>query len=128
MEPVEFMDMDGGLLLDDYYAFERMEGERMLNDRKWPGRILPGLCVALTIFLVDCKTSPIVEPATEPSILETIAPPMPPTPLIEPVNFADKDEGLWLSYNDYRSLERNIISLREYAARLEVIIDFYTEE
>jgi hypothetical protein len=128
MKPVEFADMDGGLWLDDYYAFERMRGEGMLNNRNWPGRILPGLCVALTIFLVDCKTSPVAEPATEPSILETIAPPLPPAPLIEPVEFADKDGGLWLSYNDYRSLERNIIALREYAARLEVIIEFYTEE
>jgi hypothetical protein len=47
---------------------------------------------------------------------------------MEPVEFADRDEGLWLSYNDYRALERNIIAMREYTARLEVIIEFYTEE
>jgi hypothetical protein len=35
---------------------------------------------------------------------------------------------LWLSYNDYRALERNIISLREYAARLEIVIWFYRED
>jgi hypothetical protein len=35
------------------------------------------------------------------------------------------DGGLWLSYNDYRALERNVIALREYAARLSLIIDFY---
>lgn len=47
---------------------------------------------------------------------------------MEPVHFEDRDEGLWLSYNDYRSLERNVIALREYAARLIVVIDFYEEE
>jgi hypothetical protein len=44
---------------------------------------------------------------------------------MEPAAFEDRDDGLWLSYNDYRSLERNIIALREYAARLTLIIDFY---
>jgi hypothetical protein len=43
----------------------------------------------------------------------------------EPVRFADRDGGLWLSYNDYRALERNVIALREYAAKLLVIVRFY---
>jgi hypothetical protein len=47
---------------------------------------------------------------------------------MEPVVFEDRDEGLWLSYENYRALERNIIALREYAARLEIIIGFYKEE
>jgi hypothetical protein len=47
---------------------------------------------------------------------------------MEPVRFEDRDGGLWVSYNDYRALERNVIALREYAARLEVIIEFYAEE
>jgi hypothetical protein len=63
-----------------------------------------------------------------PSILETIAPMLPPEPRMEPGEFADKSGGLWLSYNDYRALERNIIAMREYAARLEVIIEFYRTE
>jgi hypothetical protein len=47
---------------------------------------------------------------------------------METVVFADRDGGLWLSYESYRALERNIIALREYAARLEIIIDFYRED
>ncbi|WP_187426440.1 hypothetical protein [Treponema phagedenis] len=46
---------------------------------------------------------------------------------MEPVLFEDKDGGLWLSYDAYRALERNIISLKEYASRLEVIIAFWEE-
>lgn len=57
-----------------------------------------------------------------------LAPDAPPSPVMEPVEFQDRDGGLWLSYNDYRALERNIIALREYAARLEIVIGFYREE
>jgi hypothetical protein len=41
---------------------------------------------------------------------------------------ADKlptDGGLWLSYESYRALERNIIAMREYEGKLEAAIDFY---
>jgi hypothetical protein len=44
------------------------------------------------------------------------------------VEFQDRDGGLWLTYNDYRALERNVIALREYAARLETAIAFYRED
>jgi hypothetical protein len=47
---------------------------------------------------------------------------------MEPVRFEDRDGGLWLSYDDYRALERNVIALREYTGRLEIIIGFYGEE
>jgi hypothetical protein len=47
---------------------------------------------------------------------------------MEPVEFLDKAGGLWLSYDNYRALERNVIALREYAARLEIIVGFYGEE
>jgi hypothetical protein len=53
---------------------------------------------------------------------------MPAPPEMEPVSFEIKDVGLWLSYNDYRALERNIIAMREYAAKLEIIIRFYRED
>jgi hypothetical protein len=53
---------------------------------------------------------------------------MPVPPETEPVRFEDRDGGLWLSYNDYRALERNIIAMREYAGELEIIILFYREE
>jgi hypothetical protein len=55
-------------------------------------------------------------------------PPLPPLPVAEPVTFEERDGGLWLSYDAYRALERNIIAIREYAARLELIIGFYTED
>jgi hypothetical protein len=47
---------------------------------------------------------------------------------MEPVAFEDRDGGLWLSYDDYRALERNVIALQEYAERLEIIVWFYGEE
>jgi nitrous oxidase accessory protein NosD len=46
---------------------------------------------------------------------------------MEPVSFGDRDGGLWLSYENYRALERNIIAMREYARLLETVIDFYRE-
>jgi virulence-associated protein VapD len=61
-------------------------------------------------------------------VIKAIAPEAPPAPVLEPVGFQDRDGGLWLSYNGYRSLERNVIALREYAARLEIILKFYREE
>jgi hypothetical protein len=47
---------------------------------------------------------------------------------MEPAVFEDREGGLWLSYENYRALERNIIALREYTTRLEIIIDFYRED
>jgi hypothetical protein len=47
---------------------------------------------------------------------------------MEPVVFWDRDGGLWLSYDDYRALERNMIALWEYEARLEAAIKFYRED
>jgi len=41
------------------------------------------------------------------------------------VRFEDRGDGLWLSYDDYRALERNVIAMREYAARLETVVAFY---
>jgi hypothetical protein len=59
--------------------------------------------------------------------MKVLIPPMPDLPEMEAVRFEDRDGGLWLSYNDYRSLERNVIALREYARKLEIIIGFYQE-
>jgi hypothetical protein len=47
---------------------------------------------------------------------------------MEPVEFEDRAGGLWLSYDNYRALERNVIALREYATRLEILIEFFTVE
>jgi hypothetical protein len=86
------------------------------------------LLTALTVFSeAGCATW-----AAGTAELETAATALaleaPPAPVMEPVAFEDRDGGLWLSYGDYRSLERNIIALREYAAGLVLIIDFYREE
>jgi hypothetical protein len=85
------------------------------------------LLVALTIFLSSCKTAQITS-AEIAGTLAAIQPPMPTPPATEPVMFEDKNGGLWLSYNDYRALERNIIALREYAQKLETVIWFYRED
>jgi len=89
--------------------------------------LIPILLIALTIFLSSCKSTQITN-AEIAQTLAAIQPPMPTPPVMEAVQFEDKDGGLWLSYNDYRALERNIISLREYAARLEIVIWFYRED
>jgi hypothetical protein len=48
--------------------------------------------------------------------------------VLEPVTFEDRDGGLWLAYEQYQVLERNVIFLREYAEILETILDFYEKE
>jgi len=88
------------------------------------------LLIALIIYSTNsCKST---QTQTAPSEIEktlaAIAPPMPVPPEMEPVHFEDRDGGLWLSYNDYRALERNVIAMREYAGRLEVVCRFYRED
>lgn len=75
-----------------------------------------------------CATAPSAPSADIEEIKAALVPPMPVLPAMEPVAFEDRDGGLWLSYEDYRALERNVIALREYAARLEVIVGFYKGE
>jgi hypothetical protein len=89
---------------------------------------------ALTIFSVSCKTtayktSPEFAAAIQEweDAMKAIVPPVPAQPEMEPVRFEDRDGGLWLSYDDYRALERNIIAMREYARELEIVILFYRE-
>jgi hypothetical protein len=48
-------------------------------------------------------------------------------PTLESPVFVDRDGGLWLSYEDYRKLERNVIALQAYAAELEEIVIYYEE-
>ncbi len=75
-----------------------------------------------------CATVKSAPDAELEKVEAALVPPMPKAPDMEPVSFEDRDNGLWLSYDDYRALERNVIALREYAARLEVIIGFYKGE
>jgi hypothetical protein len=44
---------------------------------------------------------------------------------MERVAFEDRDGGLWLSYKDYRALERNVMAMREHAAKLSAVIEYY---
>ena len=87
------------------------------------------LCIALIGFF-SCKSAPQPIPADEAkAVIAVLAPPFPAPPVMEPVRFEDAgDGGLWLSYNDYRALERNIIAMREYIGKLEIVIWFYREE
>lgn len=93
--------------------------------------LIPILLIALTVFLSSCKTTHkeyLASIQDWAEAMNALAPPLPVAPEMEPVQFEDRDGGLWLSYNDYRALERNIIALREYSRRLEVIIWFYRGE
>ena len=85
------------------------------------------LLLALTVFLNSCKSSQITNADVQ-ATLAAIAPPVPVLPDMEPVQFEDRDGGLWLSYNDYRALERDIIALREYIRKMEIVINFYRDD
>jgi hypothetical protein len=98
----------------------------MRNERNLHRLLTAILLAALTASLSSCKSTQIT-PAEIQATLEAIAPPMPAPPEMEPVHFEDRDGGLWLSYNDYRALERNVIAMREYAERLEIVCKFYRE-
>ena len=85
------------------------------------------LFLALTLFS-GCATGRAAAAAEIEAVIKAIAPEAPAAPVLEPVEFKDRFGGLWLSYNDYRALERNVIALREYAAHLEIIVKFYRED
>ena len=83
--------------------------------------LMLALLVALTVFSAgSCATAPAKPPEAVSPILER-----PTKPELEQPVFVDKEGGLWLSYADYRALERNIIAMREYAAKLEALLDYY---
>ena len=90
--------------------------------------VMTVLLLVLTVFFqTGCRTVRGAAQADIDAVIQNIAPEKPAVPYMEPVVFEDKDGGLWLSYDAYRALERNIISLKEYASRLEVIIAFWEE-
>jgi hypothetical protein len=99
----------------------------MRNAKNLRRLLILSLLLAPTIFLSNC-TSTQAANADAGTALAALVPPTPAPPETEPVQFEDRDGGLWLSYNDYRALERNIIALREYARRLEITIWFYRDE
>jgi hypothetical protein len=98
----------------------------MKHSRTWQRHLILIWCIGLMLCSVGCKT---IHPQSLPTAkaLAVLVPPIPPEPAIEPVRFVDREGGLWLSYEQYRALERNIIALREYAQRLEIVIEFYEE-
>ena len=79
------------------------------------------MLTALTTFS-GCKST---ASANADAAIAALAPPLPAAPVMEPVRFEDREGGLWLSYNDYRALERNVIAMREYAEKLEIVVWFY---
>ena len=87
-------------------------------------------CMGLIIFFAfnvfSCKSAPKTD--SQIPLMPLFSPPVPAAPVMEPVRFEAAEGGLWLSYNDYRALERNIIAMREYSSRLEIIIKFYRGE
>ena len=99
----------------------------MRNGKNLPRLLTAVLLIGLIICSSSCKSTQIT-PAEVKAALADIAPPMPVPPEMEPVIFEDRDGGLWLSYGNYRSLERNVIAMREYAAKLEIVIRFYRGE
>jgi hypothetical protein len=98
----------------------------MRNGRNLRRLLILILLLAPTIFSTGCKSTQITPVEVE-AALAAIAPPVPVLPEAETVRFEDRDGGLWLSYSDYRALERNVIALREHIARLEIVIRFYRE-
>jgi hypothetical protein len=86
------------------------------------------LLAALTVFFESGCATRAAGTAELETAAAALAPEAPPVPVMEPVAFEDRDGGLWLSYSGYRSLERNVTALREYAEKLALIIDFYREE
>ncbi len=101
----------------------------MKKDRAFPLLLtLLLLLVQILFFQTGCTTTKAPTTADIDAVLQHIAPTKPPAPVMEQVVFEDKDGGLWLSYEAYRTLERNIIAMREYTAHLEVIIAFWEEK
>ena len=99
----------------------------MRNGKNLPGLLTAVLLAGLIISSNSCKSAQTA-PADVEKALAAIAPLMPVPPEMEAVTFEDRDGGLWLSYNDYRALERNVIAMREYAERLVIVIRFYRED
>jgi hypothetical protein len=80
---------------------------------------MPIWFIALTLcFLaVSCESIPKSSSVTKL--------PCPAKPAELPVEFEDRDGGLWISYENYRALEGNIIALRTYSNELRELVEHY---
>jgi hypothetical protein len=100
----------------------------MRSYKDWLARLTLIWLIGLIVFS-GCRTIQGGNAeAEQQAVFSALTPIRPAAPAMEAVVFEDKDGGLWLAYKEYRALERNIIALREYTAKLETIIDFYEEE
>lgn len=79
----------------------------------------------MLILCLGCRTANYNAEAEKNAALSLLTPPRPAAPETEAVIFEGRDGGLWLGYEQYRALERNITALREYTAKLEAVLDFY---
>lgn len=93
----------------------------MRNDKNFHRLMMLVWCIALMSF--SCATT-----KNNSVTMPRLHPPIPAAPVMERVRFEDKADGLWLSYDQYRLLERNIIALQEYAAKLKTVVEFYRED
>ena len=97
----------------------------------WARPLTAALLTALILFfwgVTGCASQAATVKTELETAINALEPEAPPAPVLEPVRFRDYEGGLWLSYEDYRALERNVIALREYAARLKIIVEYYREE
>lgn len=82
------------------------------------GRLLLVLCsIALTLSFQACRSDPEEIPVP----IELPSAPLPPT-LVE-VRWQDRLEGLWLSPDEYRNLEVNIVRMGAYEDALVAYIE-----
>jgi hypothetical protein len=97
-----------------------------MKENLWRPLLTVAFCLALINFLNNCHSfRPLAFPVKTETVIEVIAPPLPEMPNMERVSFLALDDLLCLSYDDYRALERNVIALREYIEKLEVVVEFY---
>jgi len=89
----------------------------------------PLLIRSISILLIGLTAYSLSACASlAPTIPENQRPPMPLAPKLEKVTFESRPNGLFLSFEEYRQLEENIIEMRRYIKELEAQIYFYTGE
>lgn|GEM_PF-2687716 len=83
-------------------------------------RLISIFSIGLIVYFLSACTSLV------PTIPENQRPPMPVEPELAEVTFEPHSDGLFLSFEEYRQLERNIIEMRLYIEGLKAQIVFYT--
>lgn len=89
-----------------------------MQKQPWQKHLIGLSFIALIVFSLNgCLTAD-----------STPRPPWPEPPTSEKVTFEPRPQGLFLSFDEYRKLEGNIIELRRYIDELTAQIEFYTGE